>query len=154
MSELERITDPATIRNIDWADHYETTTHRGAPMTEPTFLGPVRDEIDRLRAENERLRAQLAQIGENYGTDFEGWKDRLELAEARVDQLTNLLTLRTEALNRTGASNDRLRAALSEIVSTLGPDHICDCCDDDACGLRVEAIEALGIAQDALEPKS
>jgi len=44
----------------------------------------------------------------------------------------------------------KLRAALSQIVYTLGPDHICDCDEQHCDGLAAEAAEALSTARAAL----
>lgn len=104
------------------------------------YLEPVHVELDRLRAENEMKErllatmdhwADVAETCERKANESHARREvaerALEQAEARVDQLTDTLTQRSEALNRTGADNDKLRATLTRIDSTLrliAPEHI------------------------------
>jgi chromosome segregation ATPase len=67
------------------------------------YLDPVRDEL-----------AQLRDAAEH-------WRTRSHHLEHELDLIRDTLTHRTQALNRTGESNDALRATLARVRKLVAP---------------------------------
>lgn len=104
MSGDERITDQATIR-ASWEDDAAPLVKKVKAALDSgrdaAVVQVVLDETDQLRA------------------DRDTYRDAWESAEAKVAQLEDTLTLRSEALNRTGADNDQLRAKVARVEKLL-----------------------------------
>jgi len=97
------------------------------------YLDPIRDELDRLRTENK----QLADAAEHWRT--------------RSHQLTETLRLRTDALNRTGADNDQLRAKVAR-VETLAKVQAISCQAQHRADHARNWLDVLAILDDQPDP--
>lgn len=74
-----------------------------------------RNEVDLLL----RKATEAEAARDEFEKSFVHFHAAYEQAEARVNQLTDTLALRSDALNRTGESNDQLRATLARIEKAL-----------------------------------
>jgi septal ring factor EnvC (AmiA/AmiB activator) len=82
------------------------------------YLDPVYDELAQLRTDNARLTRHLSFCRSLKNAEYKQLHAALDQAEERIDQLTDTLALRSDALNRTGAQNDALRAQLATLGVT------------------------------------
>jgi outer membrane murein-binding lipoprotein Lpp len=90
-----------------------------APMPDETNPNPLQAEVDRLRSENRKLMAEVADLGNDLKEVRAEARDRRHEAKSLNQQVADLTADRDKLRSAAGADPDGLKSALAEAQATI-----------------------------------